>query len=98
MLRCEGLPLWASRFFLIGGMVSFALVAWFILLWYVAAMRLLLVLWLLWDLLLNACALAASGLAAKCLCFGLVCGHGAFFGCAALRGGKAWVGIGEIFH
>ena len=44
VLGCEGMPLGLSKFFLIGDMVSFALVAWVILQWHVAALRLLLLL------------------------------------------------------
>ena len=64
------------RFFLIGGMVSFALVAWVILQWHVAALRLLLllghvaamhlllvlVIWLIAALLHSACALGFCGM------------------------------------
>lgn len=73
VLCCEVLPLGLSRFFLIGGIVSFALVAWVIFLWHVEALRLLLllghvaamhlllvlvlVLWLIAALLHSACAL-----------------------------------------
>ena len=97
VLGCEWMPLGLSRFFLIGGMVSFAVVAWVIFLWHavalrlllllghVAAMRWLLLLWLISALLHSACALG-------------FCRSGAFFDRAALCGGKAWNGLGEIFH
>ena len=65
-------------------MDSFALVAWVILLWHVAAMHLLLLLLLISGLLHSACALG-------------FCRRGSFFDWAALCGGKAWDGIGEIF-
>ena len=44
VLGCEWMPLGLSRFFLIGGMVSFAVVAWVIFLWHAVALRLLLLL------------------------------------------------------
>lgn len=79
-------------------MVSFALVAWVILQWHVAALRLLLllghvaamhlllvlVIWLIAALLHSACALGFCGME--------------LLDWAALCGGKAWDGIGEIFQ
>ena len=97
MLGCEVQPLELSRFFLNGGMVSFAVEAWVIFLWHVLALLLLLLLGhvaarrlLLMHLLIAALLHSACALG--------FCRQGAFFDRAALCGGKAWDGIGEIFQ
>lgn len=77
-------------------MDSFALVAWVILLWHVAASGCCFCLSMLRRAVAAGALLIAALLHSACA-LGF-CRRGAFFDWAALCGGKAWDGIGEIFQ